>query len=84
MERLETANDRFLKSNLKEAVIKTGKNQTIIRIWSVLEIKALGVLKDLADEKVVDVTAKEETENVRACLEWLEQDDEIFQKAGKS
>ena len=40
LEIMEIAKDRLLKSNLKEAIIRTGKSQTKIRIWSVLEMTA--------------------------------------------
>ena len=83
MEIMEIAKDRLLKSNLKEAIIRTGKSQTKIRIWSVLEMTALEVLKDLTDKVVDMVTENEETANIRASLEWLDKDDDTLPEGWK-
>ena len=57
---------------MSRATIRTEKSQTRIRIWSALEVAAMGMLRDMAGEVVEIVTEKEEAENVRACMKWLE------------
>ena len=37
----------------------------------------------MADEVVVEMTEKEETENIRSCLKWLEKDDETLPEGWK-
>ena len=50
VEQLETASTRFLNTNLKEATIRTGRNQTTIRIWLGLEVTTMNLLREMAGE----------------------------------
>ena len=48
IEQLETAKTMFLNTNLSEAPIDTVKSQTMIQIWSALEVAAMDMLRDMA------------------------------------
>ena len=43
-----TAKTMFLNTNLSEAPIDTVKSQTMIQIWSALEVAAMDMLRDMA------------------------------------
>ena len=62
LERLEVAKRRFLDSNLKEVVVTNGMKQMRIQIWSWLEITAMELVKDQAEEVVEEENRKEEVE----------------------
>ena len=56
----------------------------MIQIWSALEVAAMGMLRDMAGEVVEIVTEKEEAENLRACMKWMEENDDSIPEGWKS
>ena len=46
-----------------------GNKQTRIKIWSRLELLAMEVVKELADDIVSEIQGKEDAENIKACQE---------------
>ena len=44
----------------------------------------MGMLRDMAGEVVEILTEKEEAENVRACMKWMEENDDSIPEGWKS